>query len=118
MRQGNPDGLCFRQDKQESGMVSVKQEKEMKCACGCGKDLPKNKEERGGRFYNRKHAAKWRADQRRGTKLGPYRKVRQDAESRDVDYNLGPKYCKKYNNDDIKCVMCYEQYQDKECRER
>jgi hypothetical protein len=99
--------------------VSVEQEEEMiLCACGCGKKVPNNKERRGGRFYNCKHAAKWRADQRRGKKLGPYRKVRQDAGSRDVDYNLGPKYCKKYNNDDIKCVMCYEQYQDKECREK
>lgn len=87
------------------------------CACGCGRELSKTKLKRKQRFINRKHAAKWHGMQRKGTKLGPYKKTLQNADSREVDYSLGCKYCKKYNNNDIKCVVCYEQYLDKECRE-
>lgn len=34
-----------------------------------------------------------------------------------ISYAKGKNYCKKYNDDDIKCVVCYEQNQRKECLE-
>ena len=80
----------------------------MLCACGCGKELSNQKVKRGQRFLNKKHSAKYHGQLRKGTKLGPYKNVDCD---REVDYSLGTKYCKKYDNNDIKCVMCYENCQ-------
>lgn len=58
-------------------------------------------------FINRKHAAHYHGLLRKGTKLGPYNTNKNG--DRDVDYSLGNKYCKNYNDEDIKCVVCYEQ---------
>jgi len=88
---------------------------EVYCKCGCGLKLSGRKIKNGRIFYNKKHSAIYHGKLRKGTKLGPYKNIKAD---RDVDYSMGSMYCKKYNDDDINCVMCYEQYLDKECREK
>lgn len=87
---------------------------EIYCKCGCGKLLSADVLARGGMFVNRKHLAKYR----KGRKLGPYKRLKQKVFEGDIDYSLGKKHCKKYNNDDIKCVMCLEQNLQRECLER
>ena len=82
------------------------------CACGCGKEIANKKAKRGGRFFNQKHAARWRGMMRKGTHLGPYRNVSGD---RSVDYSKGKEYCKDYDNEDIICVMCYENNRYEHC---
>lgn len=87
---------------------------EVYCKCGCGLRLSNQKVKRGSIFYNKKHSAAYHGRLRKGTKLGPYRNVKGD---KDVDYSLGTRYCKNYNNDDIKCVVCYEQNLRRGCFE-
>ncbi len=82
----------------------------MKCACGCGKEISNQKAKKGGKFLNRKHSAAYMAKMRKGKKLGPYRKRKEisSIDDKHIDYTHGPVFCSSYDNDNIKCVMCFE----------
>ena len=81
-----------------------------KCRCGCGNEIPRRKLLRGALFVNRAHFMKWRSKQ---IELGIYSPAKPRRDSDDygfIDYSKGVEYCKDYNNDDIKCVVCFEQH--------
>lgn len=93
-------------------------EERILCKCGCGCKVSLRRMRAGRLFLNQKHAAKWRGEQRKGKKMKAYNFIKKpgrpagvtgDISSRSVDYALGPRYCANYNDEDIRCVMCYEQ---------
>lgn len=71
--------------------------------------MSNKKIKQGNICINHFHAAIYRNKVRKGKKMLPYNREKQEVFERDVDYTLGKKYCKSYNNDNIKCVMCLEQ---------
>ena len=77
------------------------------CKCGCGKVMPNSKLKLGCVFYSRRHYGVYR------TKISlqgkEYKAVKKNKQERHINYSLGKGYCKKYNNENIKCVVCYEQ---------
>ena len=87
------------------------------CKCGCGKPVPNKKRKQGGVYFNIQHANKHKGLLAVGVKRKPYKK-KQKCPSQDV-YNLkmdvndryfynGKSKCLNYNDEDINCVMCYE----------
>lgn len=80
--------------------------KEVYCKCGCGKRIGHQKAKKGRVFLNKKHSALFREMQKRQDKPS---KIKKEVKRIKIDYKYGTNYCKKYNDDDIKCVMCYEQ---------
>jgi len=77
---------------------------EIYCKCGCGKRIGHQKAKKGRVFLNKKHSAIYRERNKKQKK-----EATDSFWKRKINYNLGTDYCKKYNNDDIKCVVCYEQ---------
>lgn len=97
------------------------------CKCGCGKPVSNKKRKQGCVYLNIQHSNKHKGLLATGVKRKPYKK-RQKYPSQDV-YNLkmdindryfynGKSKCLNYNDDDIKCVMCFEndKYNKQICR--
>ena len=107
------------------------------CACGCGKKIPKRRERYSkyikGHYYKMKKTKEMTplmllkkkkhnlfknkvfkhkyfiliSLEREIAKITGHRKT-VDYSDDILDYSKGTNFCKKYNNDDIKCVMCFE----------
>lgn len=84
------------------------------CACGCGKLVPVLKQRRGGICKNRRHAAVYRNKQR---KLLAHKSNNRKKQDKFAGY-CGQKSCLNYDDNDIQCVMCFENewYVKKPCR--
>lgn len=89
-------------------------EKVIRCKCGCGRRMPFKKLKEGIVFYN-ENCEQWynKIGKNLGKKRRQYRypsryisKPKDTVEDR-YSYN-GNKYCKNYQDDNICCVMCYE----------
>ena len=113
----------------------------MKCACGCGQELSKRRALISK--YIRGHYSKMRKNNptKIQTINEEINKIMKDKKFKDkywklvglktrlkhlrsrkvkkednlivVDYSKGCKFCSKYDNDDIKCVMCLESHFEK-----
>lgn len=106
------------------------------CACGCGREIP-NRRARNSK-YIKGHYRKMKKDNpsllmqlkekksllfkdksfkhkyfqllsinREISKISGHRKT-TDEDDQVLDYSKGIDFCKKYDNEDIKCVMCFE----------
>lgn len=103
-------------------------EDDLLCACGCGLRVSNKKRKKGGIYYNIVHANRHKGVLSMGKKKGPYKKKKKVYPSQDVYelkmdindrvYYNGKSKCFNYNDDDIKCVMCFEneEYVNKSCR--
>lgn len=70
---------------------------EVYCKCGCGRRISHYKAKKGQIFYNRICSNNYNLKNR------VYKKnVNKDF------YKWGKKYCKNYNDEKLKCVICYE----------
>lgn len=80
------------------------------CRCGCGRELTPFQIKKKGKYASKACEARWRRYNSDKYKLY--------ARPNSKYSYLGEKECLNYNDDDIKCVMCYEQelYFDKKCR--
>lgn len=111
-------------------------EDDLLCKCGCGKRVSNKRRKEGGVYYNLLHANRHKGLLAMGKARGPYKKKKKEVvktpkfESQKV-YNLkmdindryyydGCAVCKAYNDNDIKCVMCFEkeEYVGRSCRVR
>jgi len=88
------------------------------CKCGCGKILSNKKLKQGGIFYN--HTCANRFNSRKRCENN-HKKEHQKALRMDINdrffYN-GKSKCANYDDNNIKCVMCFEkeEYLKKDCR--
>lgn len=80
------------------------------CKCGCGKPLTAYQIRKHGKYASRACQARYRRNNPDKYKLY--------ANSNSKYSYVGEKKCLNYNDEDIKCVMCYEQdlYLNKDCR--
>lgn len=78
------------------------------CACGCGKKLSNRAIRSKSKFINRNHYAKYREKMRAENGYYKRLKPKSNPSDRKILYELGDKFCKDYDNDNIKCVMCIE----------
>ena len=102
-------------------------EDDLLCACGCGLRVSNKKRKQGGIYYNIVHANRHKGLLSIGKKKGHYKKKKiypsQQVYELKMDINDryyydGKSKCLNYNDDDIKCVMCFEEelYMKKSCR--
>ena len=103
-------------------------EDDLLCACGCGLRVSNKKRKQGGIYYNIVHANRHKGILMTGVKRAPYKKKKKKYLSQMIDslkmdindrfYYDGKSKCLNYNDDDIKCVMCFEEelYIKKSCR--
>ena len=68
------------------------------CKCGCGRRIPHYKVRRGQVFYNCFCSNNFNSKKNKKYK----QKTNTDF------YKGGKKYCKNYNDDLLRCVICYE----------
>lgn len=80
------------------------------CRCGCGRELTPYQIRKKGKYATKACEARWR--RRNSDKYKLYARPNSK-----YSY-LGEQECLNYNDEDIKCVMCYEQelYSNKNCR--
>lgn len=73
----------------------------------CGKQIPHRKMRWKPRFCSIACANRWKAvNVIKGMK---YKKRKEKEKKVNTDYyKRGSEYCKNYNDNDIKCVVCYE----------
>ena len=73
----------------------------------CGKIIYLDKLKYKPRFCSRLCANRWKAvNVIKGMK---YKKRKEKEQPINMDYyNRGKQYCKNYNDEDIKCVVCYD----------
>ena len=99
-------------------------EDDLLCACGCGLRVSNKKRKQGGIYYNIVHANRHKALLSIGKKKGPYKKKKtypsQQVYELKMDVNDryfydGKSKCLNYNDNDINCVMCFE---NAECKFR
>lgn len=83
---------------------------EVLCRCGCGKALTPYQIRKKGKYASKACEARWRRYNSEKYKLY--------ARPNSKYSYLGERECTNYNDENIKCVMCYEQelYHDKKCR--
>lgn len=94
------------------------------CKCGCGRKLTKRQKQVGGVYASMKCANRKQAKERTGKKRGPYNKKKEKGATRRYIYEKdgvsyrGTDVCLNFNNENITCVICYEQglFRKKECR--
>ena len=82
---------------------------EVLCRCGCGKALTPYQIRKKGKYASKACEARWR----RHNSV----KYRLYARPENKYSYLGEKNCLDYNDNNIECVMCYEQekFQSKKC---
>lgn len=96
------------------------------CKCGCGKELSNKKKKKGNLFFNVIHANRYHNALRKGKKIGPYKKKTTyisriiDTPKMDINdrfYYNGSSKCVGYNDNNIECVMCFEEnmFRKKDC---
>ena len=103
-------------------------EDDLLCKCGCGKRVSNKKRKAGGLYYNILHANRHKGILMTGVKRAPYKKKKKKYLSQMIDslkmdindrfYYDGKSKCLNYNDEDIKCVMCFENetYAKQKCR--
>ena len=102
-------------------------EDDLLCACGCGLRVSNKKRKKGCIYYNIVHANRHKGLLSIGKKKGHYNKKKTylsqqvyelKMDINDRYYYDGKSKCLNYNDDDIKCVMCFEEelYMKKSCR--
>ena len=94
------------------------------CKCGCGKELTLQQKKWGCVFASNKCSNRIKGDARVGVKRGKYTHYADNNQGRKLLYEKngisyqGKTVCLNYDDDDLQCVICYEQslFRKKSCR--